>query len=296
MLYFIFCKDDIVITAAGRIPSGGDCPIHLEPWNTVHNLPDLNGEPCCCVSIDNPIVAGLRPNSAIDENSQTGSAPSLRQIGLRASFDVLPPEEYQMAGKAREILYWDANTQYCGVCGSPMKKDSDISKKCTCCGKQVWPALATAIIVLIRRRGEDTLPIAESLENRKRIDRDNPVSVSAHEEVLMVRAHNFRGNHYGLVAGFVETGESLEECLEREVMEEVGLRVKNIRYRGSQPWPYPCGLMVGYMADYAGGEIRLQKSELSHGGWFTRDNLPVIPGKASLARRLIDLWLEESAE
>lgn len=255
MLWFVFCKDDIIITAAGRIPRGGDCPIPLEPWNTVHRLPELDGEECCCVCIERPI-----------------STEGLQQVALRASFDVLPPAEYQMAGKAREIIYWDANTKYCGVCGGPMEKDSDISKKCTCCGKQVWPSLATAIIVLIRRRFDD------------------------HEEILMVRAHNFRGRHYGLVAGFVETGESLEECLEREVWEEVGLRVKNVRYFGSQPWPYPSGLMVGYTADYAGGDLRLQKSELADGGWFRRDHLPPIPGKVSLARRLIDSWLEETAE
>lgn len=271
MLWFIFHKDDIVITAARRIPSGGDCPISLETGHTVHALPDLAGEPCCCLAINRPLA----------ECSEASG--QLQQVGLRASFDLLPYEEYVMAGKAREILYWDAHTQYCGVCGSPMEKDSDISKKCTCCGMQVWPALATAIIVLIRRWVSEN-----PAEGQSGAD-------CGYEEVLMVRAHNFRGKHYGLVAGFVETGESLEECLEREVMEEVGLKVKNIRYRGSQAWPYPSGLMVGYMADYAGGEIRLQQSELADAGWYRRDNFPVIPGKASLARRLIDMWLEETA-
>ena len=113
------------------------------------------------------------------------------------------------------------------------------------------------------------------------------------EEVLLVHARNFAGNFYGLVAGFVETGESLEECLQREVMEETGLHIGNIRYRASQPWPYPSGLMVGYFADYISGDIRLQREELECGGWFTRDNLPEIPGKMSLARQLIDLWLQE---
>lgn len=247
-----------MITAAGRIPCGGDCPVSLEPWDTVHRLPMLDGEECCCVAIARPLSAA------------EGEALGLKQVGLRASFDVLSDAEYQMAGKAREIIYWDKNTQYCGVCGGPMEKDSDISKKCTCCGKQVWPALAIAIIVRITRKAADGT-----------------------EEILLVRAHNFRGRHYGLVAGFVETGESLEECVAREVEEEVGLRVTNVRYFGSQPWPYPSGLMVGFTADYDGGTLTLQRSELADGGWFRPDNLPTIPGKASIARRLIDDWLGE---
>lgn len=270
MLWFVFCKDDIIITAAGRIPCGGDCPVSLEPWNTVHRLPRLGHEECCCVAIDKPLA---------DPSS------SLRQMGLRASFDVLPLHEYLMAGKAREILYWDSTTKFCGVCGGPMEKDSDISKRCTCCGKQVWPALATAIIVRITRRISDE-------DGRIILSRESS-AVPTHEEVLMVRAHNFRGNHYGLVAGFVETGESLEECLVREVEEEVGIRVCNIRYFGSQPWPYPSGLMVGFTAEYAGGELNLQHSELAAGGWFRSDALPPIPGKMSLARKLIEAWLEE---
>lgn len=185
-------------------------------------------------------------------------------MGLRASFDVLPREMYLCAGKAEEILYWDATTKFCGVCGAPMKLHTDISKRCVNCGKEVWPQLATAVIVLVRRG----------------------------DSILMVHAHNLKGKYYGLVAGFVETGETLEECVRRELMEETGIKVGNIRYFGSQPWPYPCGLMVGFYADYAEGELRLQRSEIACGGWFGRDSLPAIPGKMSMARMLIDAWLE----
>lgn len=108
----------------------------------------------------------------------------------------------------------------------------------------------------------------------------------------MVHAHNLRGKYYGLVAGFVETGETLEECVRRELMEETGVTVKNIRYFGSQPWPYPCGLMIGFYADYVEGDLHLQRSEIAYGGWFNRDKLPDIPGKVSMARMLIDAWLE----
>jgi len=107
----------------------------------------------------------------------------------------------------------------------------------------------------------------------------------------MVHAHNFRGHFYGLVAGFVETGETLEECVQREVWEETHLSVKNIRYFASQPWPYPAGLMVGFTAEYESGELQLQREELGGGGWFTRNNLPEMPNRSSLARWLIDDWL-----
>jgi NAD+ diphosphatase len=146
--------------------------------------------------------------------------------------------------------------------------DTEISKKCTECGKEVWPQLATAVIVLIHKG----------------------------DEVLLVRAKNFRTDFYGLVAGFVETGETLEEAVAREAFEETGVRINNIRYFGSQPWPYPCGLMVGFNADYVSGDIHLQKSEIAKGGWFKRDNLPTIPEKLSIARMLLDAWLEENKD
>ena len=109
---------------------------------------------------------------------------------------------------------------------------------------------------------------------------------------LLVAARNFKGRFNSLVAGFLETGETLEECVAREVKEETGLDVKNITYFGNQPWPYPSGLMVGFIADYAGGEITLQDEELSSGDFYTRDHLPELPRKLSLARKMIDWWLD----
>ena len=162
-----------------------------------------------------------------------------------------------------------------------MRFDTAISKKCEHCGKEIWPSLATAVIVLIRRKPTAPLTTTDG-------------SATSKEEILLVHANSFRDNHYGLVAGFVETGETLEEAVYREVMEETGLHITNLRYFGSQPWPYPCGLMVGFTADYDYGKIHLQRSELSKGAWYDRDHLPHIPEKLSIARRLIDAWLEET--
>ena len=139
-------------------------------------------------------------------------------------------------------------------------------KKCPKCGNEIFPSVSPAILVLIRKENS----------------------------VLLVHARNFKGSFHGLVAGFLETGETLEECVRREVREETGLTIRNITYFGNQPWPYPSNLMVGFMADYAGGKIKLQEEELSTAAFFTRDHLPELPQKLSLARRMIDAWLEET--
>ena len=184
--------------------------------------------------------------------------------GLRASFDYLALDDYRAAGKAYQILYWDQHSRYCPVCGTATKQHTDIMKKCPQCGYELYPPISTAIIVLIRRD----------------------------DEILLVHARNFRGTFFGLVAGFLEAGETLEQCVQREVMEETGLTIRNITYFDSQPWPYPSGLMVGFFADYESGEIKLQDDELSAGAFYHRNNLPELPQKLSLARRLIDTWLE----
>ena len=183
---------------------------------------------------------------------------------LRSCYGRISEKDYLLAGKCEELLFWDSHTRYCGVCGAPMAMHTLISKRCTRCGDEVWPQVSPAVIVLI----------------------------SKGEKMLLVHARNFRSNFYGLVAGFVETGETLEDAVMREVKEETGLDISNLQYFSSQPWPYPCGLMVGFTASYAGGEIRLQDEELSAGGWFGPDDLPTLPEKLSIARKLIDHHLD----
>lgn len=184
-------------------------------------------------------------------------------MGLRASYDHIDRYSYDQAGKAYEIVYWDQHSRFCPVCGTPTELKGPIMKKCPHCGNEMFPSVSPAVLVLIRKG----------------------------EEILLVHARNFRGTFHGLVAGFLETGETLEQCVEREVWEETGLTIRNITYFGNQPWPYPSNLMIGFIADYVSGEIKLQDEELSSGSFFSKDNLPEIPHKLSLARKMIDWWL-----
>ena len=253
--WFVFNRHDLMLERTDiegqyTIPCAEACPITIpEGANVMNVTPTLHETDIKTVNISD--TAGI-------------DTTKYEMCDLRASYYKLPYDMYLKAGKCHELLYWDSNTRFCGACGAPMAKHTDISKKCTSCGKEVWPQLATAIIVLISRG----------------------------DEVMLVHAKNFKKPFYGLIAGFVETGETLEEAVMREVKEETSLTIKNIRYYASQPWPYPCGLMVGFYAEYESGDIKLQQSELAYGGWFNRHNLPTIPEKLSLARMLIDHWLE----
>lgn len=253
--WFIFCKTDIMLQKVDNhysIPLSEESPVTLRPWTHIINVtPMEDGTEVKAIMIDQPIT-----NDSLYE-----------MFGLRPSFYLLSKELYLKAGKCHELLYWDHNTKFCGICGAPMKMHTDISKRCTNCGKEVWPQLATAIIVLVHRN----------------------------DEVLLVHARNFKTDFYGLIAGFVETGETIEEAVYREVEEETGIKVKNLRYFGSQPWPYPSGLMIGFNADYESGELHLQRSELSKGAWFKKDNLPTLPEPLSIARMIIDDWINKTS-
>ncbi len=253
--WFVFCQSDILLEKDGEsysIPYCEEPPVPLKAWTNVLDItPTEEGTEVKAYAIQEPVT-----NNA-----------GYEMCPLRQSFYKLSTELYLKAGKCHELIYWDKNTKYCGVCGGLMKMHTEISKRCENCGKEVWPQLATAIIVLVHRG----------------------------DEILLVHARNFKSDFYGLVAGFVETGETLEEAVHREVLEETNIKIKNLHYFGSQPWPYPSGLMVGFIAEYDGGNIHLQASEISKGDWFQKDNLPQIPEKLSIARQIIDYWLKSNA-
>jgi NAD+ diphosphatase len=185
--------------------------------------------------------------------------------GLRPLFGHLDDRFFQLAGRAFQIMNWDRTHQFCSQCGRPARdKDDEMAKICSSCGFVSFPVVSPAIIVAVTRG----------------------------DKILLARASRFPKQMYSVLAGFVEPGESLEECVRREVREEVGVELTNIRYFGSQPWPFPNSLMIGFTADHAEGEIKTDGKEIVEAGWFTAENLPQIPGKISIARRLIDWFVE----
>jgi NAD+ diphosphatase len=189
--------------------------------------------------------------------------------GLRHLYGLLDEDLFWVAARAVQIVDWDRTHQFCGQCGTELRtKTTERAKECSQCGLLHFPRLAPAIIVLVEHG----------------------------RELLLARSRHFPSNMYSVLAGFVEPGESLEEAVVREIKEEVGLDIKDIRYFGSQPWPFPHSLMIGFTATYAGGEISLEDSEIEDAGWFTVDNLPTIPGKISIARKLIDWFLTKQGK
>jgi NAD+ diphosphatase len=189
--------------------------------------------------------------------------------GLRELYGTLDEDFFVLSGRAVQIMEWDRTHQYCGHCATPTSQlPNERAKRCSKCGLVNYPRLSPAVIVLISRG----------------------------EELLLARAHRFPTRMYSVLAGFVEPGESLEETVVREVREEVGIEVKDIRYFGSQPWPFPNSLMIGFTAAYASGEITIEPQELVDAAWFSKHNLPQLPPKLSIARKLIDWFISLEAK
>lgn len=184
---------------------------------------------------------------------------------LRSLFDYFDDFEIGLAGRAKQIAHWERDHQFCGRCGAPTAPvQGERARRCPACGLSNYPRIAPAIIVAVTRQSADG------------------------PRILLARNHRFPAGRYSVIAGFVEAGETLEECVRREVREETGVQVANICYFGSQPWPFPNSLMIGFTAEYAGGEIALGDDEIADAQWFAPDALPLVPPKISIARKLID--------
>jgi NAD+ diphosphatase len=181
--------------------------------------------------------------------------------GLRALFGLFDDVMFALAGRAFQIVDWDRSHQYCGRCGTPtVLRSGERARQCPNCEQTHYPRIAPAVMALVQRG----------------------------DELLLARSPHFAPGMHSALAGFVEPGESLEQCLVREVKEEVGVEVANLRYFASQPWPFPHSLMIAFNCDWVAGEIIPDPAEIEAAGWFSLQNLPVLPNKISIARRLID--------
>jgi NAD+ diphosphatase len=186
----------------------------------------------------------------------------LQVFPLRKAFELLGEEWFNICVKAYSIINWDKNHQYCGRCGHlTVHQSPGFERLCLNCQLLMYPRISPSIIVLIQKG----------------------------HEVLMARSPHFSPGAFGLIAGFVEIGESIEEAVHREVQEEVGIKIKNLQYFGSQPWPFPDSLMIGFMADYANGEIMIDNKEIEAAAWYNYNELPPrSASKINIAARLID--------
>ncbi len=208
-----------------------------------------------------------RPCYAVDVAEDT--APDGMDFkDLRQVYGSLDEDLFVLGGRAVQIVEWDRNHQYCGRCGSKTyTKDNERAKACRECKLMNFPRLSPAVIMAVEKG----------------------------DKLLLARSAHFPTGLYSVLAGFVEPGETIEECVVREVREEVGITVGKVRYVASQPWPFPNSLMLGFSAEYLAGEIQPDPVEIAEAGWFSADALPSIPGRISIARRLIDRFVEKQA-
>ncbi len=205
------------------------------------------------------------PCRAVDLEAAEPLPPGTELVGLRALWGGFDEALHGVASQAAQILSWDRDSRFCGRCGTPTERRSDErSRGCPGCGLRQYPRVSPAIMV--------------------RITRDDG-------RILLARSPRFLPGVFSVLAGFVDVGEALEQTVRREVREEVGLEVVNLRYLASQSWPFPHSLMIAFDADWAGGDIRIDGIEIVDAGWFDPAHLPGLPAPMSIARWLIDDWL-----
>jgi NAD+ diphosphatase len=201
----------------------------------------------------------------IDNTSELPENMSFQ--GLRSLYGSLKDDLFAVAGRALQINDWDNTHQFCSKCGGRLvQKQNERTKSCPQCDLTFYPRLSPAIIVAVTRG----------------------------DTILLAHAKRFSSGIYSVIAGFVEPGENLEECVQREIKEEVDIEIANIKYFDSQAWPFTNSLMIAFTAEYARGSIQVDGDEISDAGWFKANDLPEIPGNISIARKLIDWFVEQN--
>jgi NAD+ diphosphatase len=254
-LWFIFKKDDLLIINNNE---------RIEPLlkSDLNEINMIISDPHYLGTLDGRqcFTAELKSETIIPANT------SLRS--LRTLLTVFDEIMFTLAGKAFQVIEWDRNHKFCGRCGTKTEtKNGERAKVCPNCGLVSYPRISPAVIVAVIK------------ENK----------------ILLARATRFKTKMYSVLAGFVEPGETFEECVQREIFEEVSIKVKNIKYFGSQPWPFPDSVMIGFTAEYESGEIIADHEEIMEAGWYSPDELPEVPlpGRWSIAKKLIDWYLEK---
>jgi NAD+ diphosphatase len=255
-LWFAFCNAELIVCSAGERNELPFCA-DLALHGLEAQRPQYLGRYAGrhCYSVE--VAAG--------QNLPEG----WRAVGLREAFGFFDLELAMLSGRAWQILDWDRNHQYCGRCGTPTRMRTDErSRVCPNCRRTSYPPVSPAVMVLV---------------------------TDGERRVLLARKPGWAPGRYSALAGFVEPGEMLEDTIARETREEVGVEVRNIRYFGSQPWPFPHSLMIAFTAEYAGGEVRPDGVEIEEARWFEVDALPNLPPGISISRRLITTISAEMA-
>ena len=246
----LFNRRDVLLSTANGVNS-------LPLADDVRGLLPADGMLMAVGTIDGAICCGT---SAQLEDVDIPSGLSVKPT--RIAFAESGPDIMNAVSRVREMSTWRRQHRLCGGCGTPMSfSDTDLALVCPQCGERYYPQIAPAVIVAITRNGR--------------------------KELLLAHNKRFMDRTFGLIAGFVETGETVEQAVRREIMEETGISVKNIRYLSSQPWPFPNSLMLAFEAEWESGEAKPDGTELVEIGWFTRETLPTIPAPGSIAHKVI---------
>ncbi len=249
--WFVFREQRLLVSLAGSTP-GVPLLTDIESLELSPRFLDHLGT-----------ISGVHCYAAIIPET-AATPPQMDFRNVRHLFGLLDEGLYRVVIRALGVVNWAVTHQFCGGCGTKTVRPADIlARQCPACNLLVFPRISPAIIVLVER------------ENK----------------VLLAHAGKFQDEMYSVIAGFVDPGETLEEAVKREVREEIGIDVENVRYFGSQPWPFPDSLMIAFTAQHCGGEISVDGEEIMHAAWFEADKLPRIPEKISIARSLIDWFL-----
>ena len=251
--YYIVISDDEILTIDGINPWR---PLNQDEWRwsgldakAEHYLGECQGVPVYACEVD----------------QEAENPPGYEFETLWSFLGRVDESVFYLIGKARQIVDWHVNHQFCGQCGQPtISSSNDRSRVCEECKQTFYPRLSPSIIVLVTKG----------------------------EEILLAKNAHARGNFYSTLAGFIEPGESIEEAVHREVNEETGIKVKNLQYFSSQSWPFPNSLMLGFHAEYDSGEFVLQEEEIADAQWFHYQNLPHRPAMFSISGWLIDNYIK----